>query len=256
MCAAAAAFCLGGIMAPLAEAEAMCTYNVTFDVNPQQVSDTNTSLNLTTSVQQTGRNCNSYAYYVQFYAGTTLLNGDQNYTGYYGDFSTHKYTLSATPQQLGAHKKGDTVSFFVKLQEKENADATGLESNHKDVAIQVDLAGPAAAPPASGPGSTGLSSGTVVPPVDLHKGIIAGDLAKPVPYSFPDLINRTVSILFGLVGGIAVIFIIIGGFRLAFSQGNAEAVTAARKTITWAIIGLVVALMAFAIIGIVEKILY
>ncbi len=57
-----------------------------------------------------------------------------------------------------------------------------------------------------------------------------------------------------IVGIWSVAFVIIGGFRYVMSQGNEEAITAARKTITWAILGLVIALMSFSIIAIVKNI--
>lgn len=53
----------------------------------------------------------------------------------------------------------------------------------------------------------------------------------------------------------AVVFIIIGGFRLVMSQGQEEAYAAAKKTITWAILGLVVAMFSFSIIAIVQNLL-
>jgi hypothetical protein len=52
-----------------------------------------------------------------------------------------------------------------------------------------------------------------------------------------------------------VIMIIIGGFRMIFAQGNEEAFGKAKKTITYAVIGLVVAVMSFSIVQIISNIL-
>lgn len=49
-----------------------------------------------------------------------------------------------------------------------------------------------------------------------------------------------------LIGAIAVIMIIFGGFRYVVSGGNATSVTAAKNTILYAIIGIVVALLSWA----------
>ena len=49
------------------------------------------------------------------------------------------------------------------------------------------------------------------------------------------------------VGIIAVVVIIIGGFKYTMSQGDAAKVKSAKDTILYAIIGLIVALAAFAI---------
>ncbi len=45
--------------------------------------------------------------------------------------------------------------------------------------------------------------------------------------------------------------IIIGGLRYVVSGGNATAVTAAKNTILYAIVGVIVALLAYAIINFV-----
>lgn len=54
-----------------------------------------------------------------------------------------------------------------------------------------------------------------------------------------------------IIGALSVIMIIVGGLRYAISGGNATAVTAAKNTILYAIVGLIVALLAFAIINFV-----
>lgn len=103
----------------------------------------------------------------------------------------------------------------------------------------------------------GPPSPTFDNPIDVHKPLLdAKDLSQPVKGSLGSLLDRTVAFLLSFVAVLAIIFIIIGGFRLAFSQGNTEAVTAGRKTITWAIIGLIIALLAFAMIRILESLLY
>ncbi len=53
------------------------------------------------------------------------------------------------------------------------------------------------------------------------------------------------------IGIVAVIMLIIGGFRYIFSAGKSADVTAAKDTILYAVIGIVVALLAFAIVNFV-----
>lgn len=50
------------------------------------------------------------------------------------------------------------------------------------------------------------------------------------------------------LGGVAVIMIIVGGFQYATSQGESAAITKAKNTILYAVIGLVVALSAAGIV--------
>lgn len=62
-----------------------------------------------------------------------------------------------------------------------------------------------------------------------------------------DIINIALYVL----GIIAVIMIIIGAFRYVLSGGDAGAVTAAKNTIFYAVIGLVVAILSFVIVNFV-----
>ena len=59
------------------------------------------------------------------------------------------------------------------------------------------------------------------------------------------------NVLLFILGAISVIMIIIGGLRYVISGGNATAVTAAKNTILYAIVGVIVALLAYAIVNFV-----
>lgn len=60
-------------------------------------------------------------------------------------------------------------------------------------------------------------------------------------------IGNITNLLITAIGIISVIMIIIGGFRYALSGGDQKATTAAKDTILYAVIGLVVALLAYTI---------
>ncbi len=60
--------------------------------------------------------------------------------------------------------------------------------------------------------------------------------------------NITNTMLFA-IGVVAVIMLIVGGFRYIFSGGNSTSVNAAKDTILYAVIGIVVAILAFAIVN-------
>jgi hypothetical protein len=65
-------------------------------------------------------------------------------------------------------------------------------------------------------------------------------------------IFRTITnVLLFILGAISVIMIIIGGLRYVVSGGNSTAVTAAKNTILYAIVGVIVALLAYAIVNFV-----
>lgn len=66
-------------------------------------------------------------------------------------------------------------------------------------------------------------------------------------------IITVINIILGVIALVAVLMIVIGGFKYVISSGNPEAVKSATKTITWAVIGLVVAVLAYAIVSIVSN---
>lgn len=67
------------------------------------------------------------------------------------------------------------------------------------------------------------------------------------------IITVIVGDLLFIVGALSVIMIIIGGVRYVVSGGNASAVTAAKNTVMYALIGLVIAVLAYAIVSFVFK---
>jgi hypothetical protein len=74
------------------------------------------------------------------------------------------------------------------------------------------------------------------------------DLGLPevtVSAGVPTLLN----VVFLGAGILAVVFIIIGGFKYTISGGDASGIKSAKETITYAIIGLIVTLLAFGIVN-------
>ena len=56
------------------------------------------------------------------------------------------------------------------------------------------------------------------------------------------------NVLLYIIGAIAVIMLVIGGLRYVISGGNTEQVNAAKNTILYAIVGIIIAILAYAII--------
>jgi Type IV secretion system pilin len=71
--------------------------------------------------------------------------------------------------------------------------------------------------------------------------------------SLTNVFKTVVNILLFLVGAIAVIMLVIGGLRYVTSNGDQNAVTGAKNTIMYAIIGIVVAFLAYAAVGFVTS---
>lgn len=65
------------------------------------------------------------------------------------------------------------------------------------------------------------------------------------------IFKNIVNILLFLVGAVSVIMLIFGGIKYVTSGGAQDQVTSAKNTIMYAIIGIVVALLAFAVVNFV-----
>ena len=74
------------------------------------------------------------------------------------------------------------------------------------------------------------------------------------PASFGEIISIVTNLLLGIAGSIAVIFIIVGGIQYATSAGDDGRVQSAKNTILNAVIGLVITVMAYAIVNFVLNI--
>lgn len=68
------------------------------------------------------------------------------------------------------------------------------------------------------------------------------------PDSLTNLIAKIVNILSVVTGAVAVIMLIYGGFRYVTSAGNDAGVQAAKNTILYAIIGLIIVALAQLIV--------
>jgi len=91
----------------------------------------------------------------------------------------------------------------------------------------------------------------------IQNGLCAGSnlqiSANPPPTScnngtglsqLNSILRHFVNILSAIVGAVAVIMIIVGGFRYVTSGGNDTSITSAKNTILYAIIGLIIVALA------------
>lgn len=86
---------------------------------------------------------------------------------------------------------------------------------------------------------------------------VPGGSGSPNPVGGVDtasqIIIRIIEILLAIAGLVAVIFLIVGGFRYITAGGNEEASESAKKTITNAIIGIVIIILAFVIVRVISN---
>lgn len=121
--------------------------------------------------------------------------------------------------------------------------------------------------------TTMLAGLLIVPALALGVSVV-GPVASPVSAAFDqgiadgaesakgedqseDLFGTTgvfttiTNVLLFLIGAISVIMLIIGGVRYVVSGGDQAAVTSAKNTILYAVIGIIVAILAYAIVNFV-----
>ncbi len=65
------------------------------------------------------------------------------------------------------------------------------------------------------------------------------------------LIKRIVNVLLFVLGAISVIMIIFGGIKYTTSNGDQNKVVSAKNTIVYSVVGVIVALLAYAIVNFV-----
>ncbi|MBR5408525.1 hypothetical protein IK112_01080 [Candidatus Saccharibacteria bacterium] len=65
------------------------------------------------------------------------------------------------------------------------------------------------------------------------------------------ILNLIINVALGVIGFVAVVMIIMGGVQYTTSSGDTAKVTKAKNTIMYGVIGLVIALLAFAIVNFV-----
>lgn len=66
-------------------------------------------------------------------------------------------------------------------------------------------------------------------------------------------VQNIINVVIGVIGVIAVAVVIIGGIYYVISQGEAAKIAKAKNTILYGIVGLIVALLAYAIVNFILK---
>jgi hypothetical protein len=72
-------------------------------------------------------------------------------------------------------------------------------------------------------------------------------------HSLPVIIGQVVRALLSVVGVIALVMFVYGGFLWMTSAGNSEKVETAKQTLTWSAIGILVTLGAASLVNFVLK---
>lgn len=103
-------------------------------------------------------------------------------------------------------------------------------------------------------GVAGLAIPSTVGAVDVFQpcaGNTDSAVCKDQGDKAGSIVTPIVNTLLYILGAISVIMIIISGIRYTVSNGDTSAVTSAKNTLFYAVIGLVVAILAYAIVNFV-----
>lgn len=91
---------------------------------------------------------------------------------------------------------------------------------------------------------------------DCPKGQIALQVSLPVigkcVSGFPEYVQTVYNLFIGIVGILAVVMIMLGGFQWLAAAGNSQVISGAKTTILSAVIGLILALTSYAILDFIN----
>lgn len=68
-----------------------------------------------------------------------------------------------------------------------------------------------------------------------------------------NLLSTVLNIVFAMAASIAVLMVVIGGFRYIVAQGDPSSTASAKNSIIYALVGLLVVMVAYSIVTLVVK---
>ena len=84
---------------------------------------------------------------------------------------------------------------------------------------------------------------------DNSDSAVCQENSKPENSNPGSFVANLINTLLFIVGGVSVLMIIVGGILYVVSQGDSSAIARAKNTLLSAIIGLIVAFLAYAIVN-------
>lgn len=174
------------------------------------------------------------------WGGTVYVNSPSNYKTVAKN-EANTFLLQVTKEN-GFTETGQNVVTFELNDNGNNGNSVHWDSSGGKVTITTGAA--------AAPGSVGSTT-----PGGIQSNSVT-QLYNPLPEE--DIVHAFLLLIQGLLailGIFSVAFIVFGGFQLVISSGNEEAILKAKKTIIWAVLGLVIAILSFSVVAIVEEIL-
>lgn len=118
--------------------------------------------------------------------------------------------------------------------------------------------------PTPTPPSGSESGGIVTQPPIIPKGAIPSGTKLYLPHDTTNTGNKTylqntllpgiASTIIGITGGLALVFVVISGIQYLTAYGDSTVADKAKKTLTFALIGVILAGLSYAIVAIISTI--
>lgn len=144
-----------------------------------------------------------------------------------------------------------SYSYYLDYKDQASGNFTNINK------ITVTVSEQAGATPTNTNSNTGIGSNANVPAVAAPKLVDIAKINNPFGSvsTFPGLVARGIDILLALIVIAAVVVIVVAGFRMVVGGSSPEQLKKAKSTIVWAILGLLVAFVSFAIVQIIQGLL-
>lgn len=160
------------------------------------------------------------------------------------------YRIIGTPQVAGNH------TFVVTVRDSDGA-AVSKRYNFSVAAAAGNPPGPSGNGNGGGGGQGGGSQGGGQASGSSGEGAyIVGSFTNLTEFQdIPSFLVRLIEVALSVTGILAVLFIIVGGLRMITSAGDSGAVTAGKNTVKYALFGLILAVLSFAIVRVITNVL-
>jgi hypothetical protein len=231
-----------------------CWMDVTFDVTPKKITNVNQTLTLKATVKDaSGKDCtkDKVLYTPTFSTENWGYPFDKPSVFQRGvnDSSIYNKLLTKTFKASEMGFKDNTTARIDFLVAFPDYSDSWVQASPVEVVIGT--------PPSTGTnGSGGGNNSNTSGGGGANTGDSGVGLDNPLEAtSLIDLFLKFINTLLMLIGSAAVLFIIIGGFKMTASGGKQETIDSGKRTVTWAVIGLIVTLMSWSIVIVVQGLL-
>lgn len=82
---------------------------------------------------------------------------------------------------------------------------------------------------------------------NLNPGAVGCDSSRPI-LGAGGIFENAIEVVIGVVAALSVLMIVIGGLRYVLSGGDSAGIKNAKDTIVYAIVGLIISMLAFVVV--------